>query len=334
MNVHSQSGETSGPAELPIELEHGNGYSPESGTLRCGWNAGFFSNCTVTLWSLLALLRARRPVKRIDFSQAFSRYRDPAPLAGQTDLYPFFFTTRPADAAALQSAPILGWGLGERGYQRHPDHHSVYRFLNYRVYRPYVRAYFEPSAEVKSILAGWERKYHLSYGRLVAVCYRGTDKWKEVALADPSRYLEATRRLLAREKEFKVLIQTDQASVRKAFQDEFGSRCLCFEEMPASEDGISLDRKPGTMMDGSRVRWAQALLAATIAVSRCRLIVNHTGNMALWICLFRGNADGMLQFAADGGQIATFTDAVAAQYQMKRWTFLAPLVRRLAPRSG
>jgi hypothetical protein len=42
------------------------------------------------------------------------------------------------------------------------------------------------------------------------------------------------------------------------------------------------------------------LIAVNHLLAQCDLVVNHTGNMALWLCLFRGHARGVWQFDDEG----------------------------------
>ena len=297
-----------------VALEHNNSYCREAATLYCGWNSGFFSNCTVTLWSLLWLVSHDLPVRRIDFSKAFSWYRDKEESESATDLYPSFFKLNHAKIGRARRDLSHRFNLGRL---TRPHQHDVYRFIDYSLCQSFVEAFFDLSDAVKSIVTELENRYQLRYEKLVGACYRGTDKGKEVTIADPKRYLEISRKLAEGTHRPTILIQTDEAEVRDLFMGAFGRRCVFFDEMPTSGGGVVVHKLSTKTLGGNRVRWAQTLLAVTHILSRCRQIVNHTGNMALWICLLRGNAEGVVQFGADGRLIETFPQAVAAQCALK-----------------
>jgi len=46
----------------------------------------------------------------------------------------------------------------------------------------------------------------------------------------------------------------------------------------------------------NRVDFGINLLASTVLVSRCKIMVTHSGNCGLWAVLFRGNTKNTFQF--------------------------------------
>jgi hypothetical protein len=62
-------------------------------------------------------------------------------------------------------------------------------------------------------------------------------------------------------------------------------------------------------------------------LSRAAFIVNHTGNMALWICLWRGHTRGVIQFDDEGG-VVNFVDP------RFYWRRVRLLTRKAARRLG
>jgi hypothetical protein len=273
-------------------LRYGGAFDSSTGVLYCGHNAGFFSNCTVTLWNIAEAQR-KSPCKvaRIDFSRAFSSYRNQHQQTNETDLYPLFFAQNSMEAIAP-------------GSKLHEiKHHSLYRFIDYKQFNPWIKGLFDLSGPVRVIEEQLARQYHIDFSKTIAVVYRGTDKGIEVEIARPEAYLDQARALLQKNPGFRVLIQTDEAIVRDLFVKTLGQQCFFIQEMPVSTTGAVVHDLDEQALRMDRSEFGVMLVAVTHLLSRCAYVVNHTGNMALWICLFRGNANGVVQFDEAGGLV-------------------------------
>jgi hypothetical protein len=129
------------------------------------------------------------------------------------------------------------------------------------------------------------------------VWYRGTDKFNEVKIAPPELYVSQVRRILIKNPGLKVWIQTDQAQVREMFLNEFGTECLVLDELPVTSG------TQGIHFLGSSLQDLVLLLCAAMVMSTCRFVVLHTGNVATWICLYRGHSKRLIQFGHDATPI-------------------------------
>lgn len=269
-------------------LSNNNHYSEQSRTLHCSWNCGFFSNCTVTLWGLVDLYNLNKMPERIDFSSAFSDYRTQEQIDNKTNLHPLYFRTDLDSKIRTKTTPVM----------RH-DHHGIYRNYDFDSYNPFIQRYFNLSESILDIQNYLVQKYSIKFEKTIAVCYRGTDKHIEVKLADPRKYLSAAEYVLGQIPDARILIQTDQKQVRELFTGYFGDKCFYFDEMPVNEDEVAV-HKTLSRFQLNGFEFGKMVLATTHLLSNCRAIINHTGNVASWICLFRGNAEGVLQFDREG----------------------------------
>lgn len=304
--------------EPALELSYQGVFNARDGVLSCGHNAGFFSNCTVTLWNVSELWqRQRRVPTRLDFSRAFSSYRNEAQIVARVDLYPLFFSPGPLP-------------LTDRG-ARMPriNHHGLYGLINYAAYAHCVEAFFQPSAAALD----WQRRlvdrYRIVPERTIAVVYRGTDKGREVGLADPQHYLRSAVALLNKHPDFRVWIQTDERRVRQMFVDALKDRCFYLEEMPVSDSGEVVHDLDDRALRLDRSEFGILLVAVTHLLSKSAYVVNHTGNMALWVCLYRGHARGVIQFDEAGGLVDRFSPGFYLHRLRLLW---AKLARKLARR--
>ncbi|MBL6459192.1 hypothetical protein JMJ55_28110 [Belnapia sp. T6] len=161
-----------------------------------------------------------------------------------------------------------------------------------------MKRYFTPSSEVERIAAGLREKYRIVPERTLAVCYRGTDKDREVKPVDPAEYLAAGRHLLETVLFDRVYVQTDQQQVRDFLMNGFGDLAFFVEEMPvtstthAAIHRMNIEAKMGL----DRTEFGRRLVAAVSIMSSCAAVVTHTGKVGLRTSLEQGKADGLYQF--------------------------------------
>lgn len=305
------------PPAGTIELGHEGFYTPADGTLHNRRNAGFFSNCSVALWNLSELhtLHGKQPF-RLDFSKAFGSYRNAEQIAAATDLYPLFFAT--PDPAMVKAAPL----------PQIPriNHHGLYRLLDYAGIAPALARYFQPSAHARALEAELIARHGIDLGKTIAVVYRGTDKGIEVQLASPERYLRQTQALLAANPGYKVLIQTDELRVRDLFMQALGERCFYLPEMPVSTTTAVVHDLDDQTLRLDRSQFGVLLIAVTHLLAQCAHVINHTGNMALWICLYRGHARQLIQFDETGSVV----DFTSLSFYLRNFQLVLKKIRQRA----
>lgn len=248
----------------------------DEGVLNVAHDHGFFSTCSVTL---LELIRAPRPVTRIDTSRAFTLYRE-RPDGCAWDHY--FAPPEPPLPVGDPDADTRGlpWSVNDRTRRR-----------DLSVLRAFVEAWFRPSDAVRTRASELAARYEVDPDRTVAVWVRGTDKGQEMPLAPVDRYVRRARRALSRGDVDRVLVQTDQAQIRAALLAEFGSAAFALDELPVTEraTGLHFQALPG------REDHAFDLLAAVVMMSGFRRLVLHHGNGAFWTLQFRGHLGGVEQ---------------------------------------
>lgn len=300
-----------------LPLSHAGLYSVHDGTLFCGHQSGFFSTCTVALWNIAEVLeRTGEMPRRIDFSRAFRWFRNAEQTRDASDMYPLFF--RPG---AVDATRGLTWLPRVR-------YHGLYRWIDYRRFGLVIERYFQPSEKARAFQSKWIARYDIDSAKTIAVVYRGTDKSTELALASPLAYVDQARKILERHPDFRILIQTDELAVRDLFVQEFGSRCFFIEDMPVSRHGVVVHELDDASLQRDRGEFGVMLVAVTELLSRAAFVVNHTGNLALWVCLWRGHSRGVVQFDSTGGLV----DFGSVGFYLRQGRHLADLAwRRLVP---
>lgn len=271
-----------------MPLTYRGQFDTEAGVLDPGHNAGFFSNCTVTLWNIGEVLQSTgRWPDRLAFTRGFSGFRPSDEGEGRTDLYPLFFEPPSAlPPPTLPSSLPRVW------------HHGLYRFVDFATFTPVLQHYFRPGAASLAFQRALVARHGIDPARTIAVVYRRTDKVREVEVARPDAVLAVTRRLIERHPGFRVLSQSDEAAVRQLFLAALGDRCFEIPELPPIWTTAGTAPSPAESLPPTEM--GVRLVAVYHLLSQCALVVNHTGNMALWICLWRGHVDGVVQFSEAG----------------------------------
>lgn len=170
-------------------------------------------------------------------------------------------------------------------------HHSNYKNIDYSGVTKLVNKYFNPSEECKKILAKLENKYQINYPETIAVCFRGTDKYKEVAPSSIEEYINAVQSALNVAPNARILIQTDSKKFRDAFVDRLGEKCFFLEELPVTDSSLAIHYH----IQGDRTQFAQYILASVLIIAKCNYVITHTGNTSYWICLYRGGCENLIQ---------------------------------------
>jgi len=250
-------------------------------------DAGFYSCSSVVAHNIFDLLNNGFLIRRIDSTQSFRLCKDVGRL--RDDIFRRFFVKKD-DLLPLTALSQKGFFKGLRILEA--VHNCCYKNLRFERFQPVIDAYFSPSAEIVARMKGFIDKYKIDPTRTIAVVYRGTDKAREVKLAPPEAYLDLAQQLLNRHPDCRVLIQTDQLQVRRMFCNALGEKCFYIEELPATETDVVMH----TVIKENKLNWALDVDAAMRVSCGAKILINHTGNVAFFLALYRGHARGMYQF--------------------------------------
>lgn len=262
------------------------------GRARHTHDSGFFSNSSTTLETLVHLAAWGILPDAPDCSSSYTAFREPLETL---DVHGALFEHHPEVPLPPRGEIPDPFALFYAGH-----HHLHYRDRDFARIVPFIDRYFRPSASVRGEAARLRAAAGYDPARTVALCWRGTDKHLEVPPTDVGDYIALADRLLSAGEVDRVLIQTDQAQAREAVRDYFGERCVFFADLPVSSGDRAMHQ---TDLSGehamSRSDFARRLVAAVHLVAQARHVVTHTGNVGLWIALFRGSAERLWQFDRD-----------------------------------
>jgi hypothetical protein len=176
------------------------------------------------------------------------------------------------------------------------ERHGIYVSFPLEKIKPFVDAYFHPSKPVLEFEEYLISSYKIDPEKLIVLCYRGTDKSIEVPPAPIEKYIEVAQQRLKEDPSLQVLVQTDQQQAIDAVRSAI-PQAIVFAELPATDSKLAIHNLPVEGVFGvPRSELAKRLLGVTHLMSRAKVIVTHTGNMAAWIALYRGRNTGLYQF--------------------------------------
>lgn len=251
-------------------------------------NSGLFSNCSVSLHGIIKFFNERHRLPgAVDFNQCFANFNEPG--AGIPNVYERYFNPDPEVEIKFRSRiefPLFSL--------------FDYRKERFRAVAPFVQRYFRPSDAVMAKRSALSAGLGVDASHLLTICYRGTDKFRDTNLGSFDTFLDRAEDILQKEPTLSVLIQTDQSQFLDRARMRLG-KVLVFDELPRTETNTVMHR----IVDRGKVDWTQTFIGAVHFIAQSKYLVLHTGNVARWICLYRGQADRVLQFyhpkgAADG----------------------------------
>jgi hypothetical protein len=257
---------------------------PEMNVLDCLWNCGFYSNEFQVFCSLLILMEHGIVPDQIRYSMGYKHFKNDPDL----DIYLDFHKINSDQKIDLYNKVQL------------PDANKCqFDLYNFQIYNQIIKRFFNPSDVIVERKKYLIEKYNIDTSKTIAVLYRGTDKGTELKIAHPEEYMRIVKKLLKQNPDFRVLIQTDQTQVIQYFHSELGDNAFFFEETPSTTSNNviwSLIEKS----DSNSVDWAQWFDTALRCVSDCKYVINHTGNVGMFMNLYRGNVKGVYQFNENG----------------------------------
>jgi hypothetical protein len=138
---------------------------------------------------------------------------------------------------------------------------------------------------------GFVEKYGINLEETIGVHYRGTDKQTEIETPSLTEFISHTRQFMQEMANPKILLLTDEPAVVNGFEGAFPKAVITISELATPGGSLGahiLDSKEPEVQ-------GQTFLAILSLVSKCKKVVTHTGNGALWEVLFRGSTDDLKQ---------------------------------------
>ena len=172
-----------------------------------------------------------------------------------------------------------------------------YATIPFKAVQESIGLYFRLSPKVVKLSEDFVEKYGINLEETIGVHYRGTDKQTEIETPSLMEFISQTRQFMQQMANPKILLLTDEPAVAIGFEAAFPKAVITINELAAPGGSIGahiLDSKEPEVQ-------GQIFLAILSLVSKCKKVVTHTGNGALWEVLFRGSTEGLKQVRTQEG---------------------------------
>jgi len=255
--------------------------------------SGLFSHCSLKLSQLIAYFNQHKVLPHVlDTKDVFMLYKNTEDIRNNIDLtYEYFEHYDKIDSICIE-------------YRNKIEFDDYYQYRNYKTdidydsICPFVQKYFAPSADVKCIIDNIAAKYELDYDNICVLFYRGNDKIGETGLCEYNDIASKARCILQSNENVRFLIQSDETQFIQYMMHLFPDRAFYFK------DEIRHIPKQHTSVDKvckeTNFKFSQIYLGITIIMSKCKWVIcNSSGNCSIWIALYRGNSNNLLQFMKD-----------------------------------
>ncbi len=244
------------------------------------YNAGLLSCSTVTLSDITA---SGRKVTKIKSNFGMSLYKK---WLLKNNWKSFFQTPVQTNSSQLASAE-------SESYPKdiHDWWGKDYAAIPFKDVLEAVGLCFCLSPKVMKISDAFVEKYGINLEETIGVHYRGTDKQTEIETPSLTEFISQTRQFMQEMANPKISLLTDEPDVIVGFEAAFPNAVITINELAAPGGSIgahTLDSKEPEVQ-------GQIFLAILSLVSKCKKVVTHTGNGALWEVLFRGSTEGLKQ---------------------------------------
>jgi|688.fasta_scaffold509434_1 hypothetical protein len=160
---------------------------------------------------------------------------------------------------------------------------------------PYVKKFFSPSEKVRLIKKKLIEKYSIDLANSCVLFLRGNDKAKECTIPAYTEYITKATAILEQTPTIKFIIQSDELEFINRMKSKFPNNTIFYEEIRviAKDTTKTVDNHGQT--PENNYKYALNFLAIVLIMAECKYVVCNSGNISLWIALFRENLENFIQ---------------------------------------
>jgi hypothetical protein len=254
--------------------------------LKISHDAGFFSCSSVALDKIIEFHNKRNFLPTLDRKSQYSWYKDHLNQGVDN-----FFEEKKIDIYLKPE------NLKEDSEME--SQFSDYSLLNYEYLKKIINTYFYPCEQVREIENYLIKKYQLNLSKTISVCFRGNDKRTETTLPTYIEILNKINQVKEINPDHTVLVQSDEYGFIEFIRENIKDFIEVKETKKISNRNTAVQF---TVDIGERLINAQIFLAVMQIISKSDKVIINSGNVGIWTCFYRGNANGVYQFLSNGLQ--------------------------------
>ena len=235
--------------------------------LKVTHDGGFFSCCGVRLYSIIDFFNTyKRLPEEVDSSEQFVKYKS----FPEEDVSKTMFKTPINPQIEVSSIPIkILPTIDEPQF-------SNYSKINYKDITPFINTYFSLSDQILEHYNTLQTKYNIQLDNTCGVMYRGGDKVKETNVPSYKVIIDKAIEFQKYHPNVQFILQSDEIEFIREFQKTFPS-AVYFEETFQYPN-------------------IQYYLASIYLFSKFKNVITTSGNGELFIALYRGHSNGIIQY--------------------------------------
>lgn len=248
-------------------------------------DAGFFSTTTIILFQIINAKKNKgiNP-SIIESSQVFSWYR-------YTNANIFFDFFKISNIDSLTNLSLIDFDYDLRGdlqFKKYSDY-------NLDIYYKYVDVYFNLSDNVMNIYNTIINKYNIDFENICCLFLRGNDKARECAIPDYNKYIVKGKEILQYNPNIKFLIQSDEKEFIIEMCNNFPNHIVFADEIRVISKDTSRTVDNHGRTPQINHKFALNFLAIVYIMSKCKYVICNSGNISVWILLYRKHINDFYQ---------------------------------------
>jgi hypothetical protein len=252
----------------------------EKRKLKVTHNAGFFSCSTIRLMDIINFHNKNNELPIVDSSEQWDSYKDDHTKDITNEFFEEKIVPEWVEPSHMTSSP-------------HENQFSDYSLINFKYVNELIDIYFSPSTEIKLLSSNLVEKYGIDLNNTITICYRGNDKFRETNLPSYDEMIDKINLVISENPNHKILLQTDEIEFQELVQNKFKNVFTINENKKINRSNTAIQY---TVPLGERVTNAKLFLATMLIMSKSSKIILNSGNVGMWICLFRGNNEDVYQY--------------------------------------
>jgi hypothetical protein len=251
--------------------------------LKSHW-AGFFSCCSMRIWQIILYIKNHnKKPDFIDNRESFIWYNSNKNI----DIIPNFFHIN-NDEIIFDITYIDTINWGDNQFEKYSE-------FNFNKLNPLIQYYFSPSEIIINIINNINNKYSLNYENICAVFLRGNDKVIECNIPNYETYIEKINKIKENNQNIKFIFQSDETNFLEKMNELYPDNIIFYDEIRHIKQNKNLTVDNHGKTPESNYKYALNFLAIIYIISKCRYVICNTGNISMWIALFRNNTNNFIQ---------------------------------------
>ncbi len=254
--------------------------------LKSHW-AGFFSCCSLRLSQIIEHIKNYKHLPElIDNRESFLWYNPDKNIDILSNFFKNYDSRNIEYSYSIENIIHINWG---------DIQFTKYNNLPFNELNPLIKLYFSPSENIINLIKQLKNKYNVNTLNTCAVFLRGNDKVTECSIPDYNQYIEYIDDIKIKNENIKFIFQSDETEFLNFMINKYPNNIIFKDEIRhISKNSHNTVDNYGNTTE-LNFEYAIKFLAIVYIMAQCNYIICNTGNISMWMSLFRGNTENLIQ---------------------------------------